>query len=227
MILKEMLEKAKQENLIGELIKATIDTILNDSYETYDENVIQKAIETEMNSLLSIGPKKGNIETIVCIQTLDYNIDVDENMHYRMDKGVQYIQRYDVSACLKGKTDLYSIIMADWKEVLLADVLDTSIQRYGFSIVLANILYELSWHGITYENAKKNAEKFEKELDESVKEFEKNPDKGKVWDDSFRKELGLPIRDEKEEKFIHDVFQYIQEEYEKEKKTILGQKEIH
>jgi hypothetical protein len=81
---------------------------------------------------------------------------------------------FDVFGISHDDLNRYSLIMEPWNNWLSYDVLDKSVELYGATIVLAHILYEMTFYGYSSHDSKKKQE----EITEELKEAQESIDNG-------------------------------------------------
>lgn len=207
MFFKGALLKVKEEGLLDRIVDESY------SYDSVDKSELRSSIENDIDFLLSLVPCSSSIESIVCIRSLKEELKMDENRHYIIESDVKYHVTYDVRAFYDNA--LHSILFMDWKKVIGADILDSCIKRYGFIPVISSILHELSY----------GCSQCKSEINNELKITEK-----KILDqsesfmsfDEFRKEFGFPKRSKEESEYIRKVHEHAFNEYEKEKRILLG-----
>lgn len=81
---------------------------------------------------------------------------------------------FDVFGISHNDSNRYSLIMEPWSDWLSYDVLDKSVELYGATIVLAHILYEMTFYGYSSHDSKKKQE----EITGKLKETQQSIDNG-------------------------------------------------
>ncbi|MBN2259247.1 MAG: hypothetical protein JW702_01755 [Clostridiales bacterium] len=71
---------------------------------------------------------------------------------------------FDVFGISHDDSNRYSLIMETWNNWISYDVLDKSVELYGTTIVLAHILYEITFYGYSSHDSKKKQEEITEEL---------------------------------------------------------------
>lgn len=66
----------------------------------------------------------------------------------------------------------YSLIMEPWSNWLSYDVLDRSVELYGQTVVLAHILYEMTFHGYSSLDSAQEQQEIIEKLDEAKKSID-------------------------------------------------------
>lgn len=172
MILRELLSKVNLNQLSKEYLK------IYDDYSKHKKKRVKKNLAVMTESLKEIIPVETDVQEISVCRYVDYYGDEPQF-------------GYDVFCTLKNSDDHFAFEDIDWAKLIEANVNDKSIERYGKYPVIANILYTMSWHGYDYDTARKNQQKFLKELVDLKENTEKN-DSYVPYKDVV-KELGLSI----------------------------------
>ncbi len=76
---------------------------------------------------------------------------------------------FDVFGISHDDSNRYSLIMEPWNNWLSYDVLDKSVELYGETVVLAHILYEMTFHGYSSHDNEQEQQKIIEKLDEAQK----------------------------------------------------------
>lgn len=221
MLLKDTLVKVQTENLFDDLIDYMYSNIYSHFYEPIEKDEINKNFKKLINSLLSLEPNESLLTSIGAIKTMNYDAEMDDDLHYITTAPVKYYETFDVFSIYVDDPERYSLMFTDWRNLINADILDKCINRYGFIPVLANVLYEISWEGYDYESAKENSESMIADLNASVEEIDEHPERLHDFD-SIRDELGIPETTDEEKAFLRKTYEYISEEYMKESLILFG-----
>lgn len=221
MLLKDTLVKVQTENLFDDLIDYMYSNIYSHFYEPIEKDEINKNFKKLINSLLSLEPNESLLTSIGAIKTMNYDAEMDDDLHYITTAPVKYYETFDVFSIYVDDPERYSLMFTDWRNLINADILDKCINRYGFIPVLANVLYEISWEGYDYESAKENSESMIADLNASVEEIDEHPERLHDFD-SIRDELGIPETTDEEKAFLRKKYEYISEEYMKESLILFG-----
>lgn len=221
MLLKDTLVKVQTENLFDDLIDYMYSNIYSHFYEPIEKDEINKNFKKLINSLLSLEPNESLLTSIGAIKTMNYDAEMDDDLHYITTAPVKYYETFDVFSIYVDDPERYSLMFTDWRNLINADILDKCINRYGFIPVLANVLYEISWEGYDYESAKENYESMIADLNASVEEIDEHPERLHDFD-SIRDELGIPETTDEEKAFLRKTYEYISEEYMKESLILFG-----
>lgn len=196
---KDALLKIKKEGLLDRIVDESND------YE------VCSSIEKEIDLLLSLESQSSSSEHIVCVRFLKDELQMDENLHYKIESDVKYHVTYNVYAV--DNNDLYSILFMDLRKIIGADILDSCIERYGLIPVISSILHELSYGCLQHE------------INDELKITEKkilNGSEGLKNFDDFMKDRGFPKRSKEEIEFVQKVHEHVFNAYEKEKRILLG-----
>lgn len=141
---------------------------------------IDKLAEIITNKYINKDEEKATLDEVVnllhktfkSIKRLHARNHDDTILHadktYDEEEGYDY---YDVCCSEVGDDTKYSVLLVDWKDFLgykLGENVGTSDVE-----ATAAIVWELTWHGWTYREHKKYRRNFERELEESIKEFTK------------------------------------------------------
>lgn len=221
MLLKDALVKVQTENLFDDLIDYMYSNIFSHFFEPVEKEKINKNIKKLINSLLSLEPNDSLLTSICAIKTMNYDAEMDDDLHYIITAPVKYYEDFDVFSIYADDPERYSLMFTDWRNLINADILDKCINRYGLIPVLANVLYEISWEGYDYESAKEKSENMIAELNASVEEIDKHPERLHDFD-SIREEFGVPEMTDEEKAFLRKIHEYISEEYMKESLILIG-----
>lgn len=221
MLLKDTLVKVQTENLFDDLIDYMYSNIYSHFYEPIEKDEINKNFKKLINSLLSLEPNESLLTSIGAIKTMNYDAEMDDDLHYITTAPVKYYETFDVFSIYVDDPERYSLMFTDWRNLINADILDKCINRYGFIPVLANVLYEISWEGYDYESAKEKSESMIADLNASVEEIDEHPERLHDFD-SIRDELGIPETTDEEKAFLRKTYEYISEEYMKESLILFG-----
>lgn len=221
MLLKDALVKIQTENLFDDLIDYMYSNIYSHFYEPIEKEEININFKKLINSLLSLEPNESLLTSIGAIKTMNYDAEMDDDLHYITTAPVKYYETFDVFSIYVDDPERYSLMFTDWRNLINADILDKCINRYGFIPVLANVLYEISWEGYDYESAKENSESMIADLNASVEEIDEHPERLHDFD-SIRDELGIPETTDEEKAFLRKTYEYISEEYMKESLILFG-----
>lgn len=224
MLLKDTLVKVQTENLFDDLIDYMYSNIFSHFFEPVEKEKINKNIQELIDSLLSLEPNKESNKAPTCIgtiKTMNYDAEMDDDLHYITTAPVKYYETFDVFAIYADDPERYSLMFTDWRNLINADILDKCINRYGLIPVLANVLYEISWEGYDYESAKERAENMIAELNASVEEIDEHPERLHDFD-SIREKFGVPEMTDEEKAFLQKIYEYISEEYMKESLILFG-----
>lgn len=224
MLLKDTLVKVQTENLFDDLIDYMYSNIFSHFFEPVEKEKINKNIQELIDSLLSLEPNKESNKAPTCIgaiKTMNYDAEMDDDLHYITTASVKYYEDFDVFAIYADDPERYSLMFTDWRNLINADILDKCINRYGLIPVLANVLYEISWEGYDYESAKERAENMIAELNASVEEIDEHPERLHDFD-SIREKFGVPEMTDEEKAFLKKIYEHISEEYEKESLILFG-----
>lgn len=221
MLLKDTLVKVQTENLFDDLIDYMYSNIYSHFYEPIEKDEINKNFKKLINSLLSLEPNESLLTSIGAIKTMNYDAEMDDDLHYITTAPVKYYETFDVFSIYVDDPERYSLMFTDWRNLINADILDKCINRYGFIPVLANVLYEISWEGYDYESAKEKSESIIAELNASIEEVDAHPERLHDFD-SIRDELGIPETTDEDKAFLQKTYEYISEEYMKESLILFG-----
>lgn len=221
MLLKDALVKIQTENLFDDLIDYMYSNIYSHFYEPVEKEEINKNFKKLIDSLLLLKPNDSLLTSIGAIKTMNYDAEMDDDLHYITTAPVKYYETFDVFAIYADDPERYSLMFTDWRNLINTDILDKCINRYGLIPVLANVLYEISWEGYDYESAKERAENMIAELNASVEEIDEHPERLRDFD-SIRDELGISETTDEEKAFLQKIYEYISEEYMKESLILFG-----
>lgn len=221
MLLKDALVKIQTENLFDDLIDYIYSNIYSHFYEPAEKEEINKNFKKLIDSLLLLEPNESLLTSIGAIKTMNYDAEMDDDLHYITTASVKYYEDFDVFAIYADDPERYSLMFTDWRNLINADILDKCINRYGLIPVLANVLYEISWEGYDYESAKERAENMIAELNASVEEIDEHPERLHDFD-SIREKFGVPEMTDEEKAFLQKIYEYISEEYMKESLILFG-----
>ena len=221
MLLKDALVKIQTENLFDDLIDYIYSNIYSHFYEPAEKEEINKNFKKLIDSLLLLEPNESLLTSIGAIKTMNYDAEMDDDLHYITTASVKYYEDFDVFAIYADDPERYSLMFTDWRNLINADILDKCINRYGLIPVLANVLYEISWEGYDYESAKERAENMIAELNASVEEIDEHPERLHDFD-SIREKFGVPEMTDEEKAFLQKLYEYISEEYMKESLILFG-----
>jgi|GEM_PF-2127252 len=83
---------------------------------------------------------------------------------------------FDVFGISHNDSNRYSLIMEPWSDWLSYDVLDKSVELYGSTIVLAHILYEMTFYGYSSHDSKKKQEEITGKLKEAQQSIDNGSD---------------------------------------------------
>lgn len=221
MLLKDALVKIQTENLFDDLIDYMYSNIYSNFYEPVEKEEINKNFKKLIDSLLLLEPNESLLASIGAIKTMNYDAEMDDDLHYITTAPVKYYETFDVFSIYVDDPERYSLMFTDWRNLINADILDKCINRYGLIPVLANVLYEISWEGYDYESAKERAENMIAELNASVEEIDEHPERLHDFD-SIREKFGVPEMTDEEKAFLQNIYEYISEEYMKESLILFG-----
>ena len=221
MLLKDALVKIQTENLFDDLIDYIYSNIYSHFYEPAEKEEINKNFKKLIDSMLLLEPNESLLTSIGAIKTMNYDAEMDDDLHYITTASVKYYEDFDVFAIYADDPERYSLMFTDWRNLINADILDKCINRYGLIPVLANVLYEISWEGYDYESAKERAENMIAELNASVEEIDDHPERLHDFD-SIREKFGVPEMTDEEKAFLQKIYEYISEEYMKESLILFG-----
>lgn len=221
MLLKDALVKIKTENLFDDLIDYMYSNIYSHFYEPVEKEEINENFKKLIDSLLLLEPNESLLASIGAIKTMNYDAEMDDDLHYITTAPIKYYETFDVFSIYVDDPERYSLMFTDWRNLINADILDKCINRYGLIPVLANVLYEISWEGYDYESAKEKSESIIAELNASVEEIDGHPERLHDFD-SIRDELGIPETTDEEKAFLRKTYEYISEEYMKESLILFG-----
>ena len=221
MLLKDALVKIQTENLFDDLIDYIYSNIYSHFYEPAEKEEINKNFKKLIDSLLLLEPNESLLTSIGAIKTMNYDAEMDDDLHYITTASVKYYEDFDVFAIYADDPERYSLMFTDWRNLINADILDKCINRYGLIPVLANVLYEISWEGYDYESAKERAKNMIAELNASVEEIDEHPERLHDFD-SIREKFGVPEMTDEEKAFLQKIYEYISEEYMKESLILFG-----
>ena len=221
MLLKDALVKIQTENIFDDLIDYIYSNIYSHFYEPAEKEEINKNFKKLIDSLLLLEPNESLLTSIGAIKTMNYDAEMDDDLHYITTASVKYYEDFDVFAIYADDPERYSLMFTDWRNLINADILDKCINRYGLIPVLANVLYEISWEGYDYESAKERAENMIAELNASVEEIDEHPERLHDFD-SIREKFGVPEMTDEEKAFLQKIYEYISEEYMKESLILFG-----
>lgn len=221
MLLKDTLVKVQTENLFDDLIDYMYSNIYSHFYEPIEKDEINKNFKKLIDSLLSLEPNESLLTSIGAIKTMNYDAEMDDDLHYITTAPVKYYETFDVFSIYVDDPERYSLMFTDWRNLINADILDKCINRYELIPVLANVLYEISWEGYDYESAKEKSESIIAELNASVEEVDAHPERLHDFD-SIRDELGIPETTDEDKAFLQKTYEYISEEYMKESLILFG-----
>lgn len=114
----------------------------------------------------------------------------------------------------------YAFEFSDWREILGAEVADTSIEEYGAEAVAEGIFHEMTFFGLDYEDSEKNRKEELDRLDESVREAQEHPETchplEELWD-----ELGFDPPTEEETERDYREFIEAEKVHQKENVKIM------
>lgn len=97
---------------------------------------------------------------------------------------------FDVFGISHDDSNRYSLIMEPWSNWLFYDILDKSIDIYGETVVLAHILYEMTFNGYSSHDTEQKQQKIIEKLDEA-KESIDNGSATLVSSEEVFKTLGI------------------------------------
>lgn len=218
MTLKEALNIILKEEKSEALLQWIIDAYYTDKLENFNLQKVKEVYLSMVKELLGLESVKTEYTDIVCIRSLDYDVNNDYSK-------ILYHSTYDCFVLENNDTkNHYGLIDIDWKELIETPIKDTCITRYGLFPVLGTILYNMTWYGFTYETCKKRQADFEKKLSEILEEAEHvDSHNHKSFDDIY-KELGLPIKTKEEKerdtRILSEVHKKMHEYYLDELKYI-------
>ena len=221
MLLKDALVKIKTENLFDDLIDYLYSNIFSHFYEPVEKEEINENFKKLIDSLLLLEPNESLLTSIGAIKTMNYDAEMDDDLHYITTAPIKYYETFDVFSIYVDDPERYSLMFTDWRNLINADILDKCINLYGLIPVLANVLYEMSWEGYDYESAKEKSESIIAELNASVEEIDDHPERLHDFD-SIRDELGIPETTDEDKAFLQKTYEYISEEYMKESLILFG-----
>lgn len=203
MTFREYLYQIINNGKEDELFYYLTDNLYTNALKTYDPGKIKSAYQAMIDSLLNIDSTCSQLDYIYCIKCLDF----DTNDNYTE---IEYYDTY--SCCCKYKNDSgtnYSLFDVDWSQMIDAQIKPSCIARYGVIPVIANLLYEISWHGFDYESSKKNQKDFEESLVEAQKEIsDESNDFYKSFDDLLEA-VGISKKTKKEQQRIDKILDMI------------------
>lgn len=78
---------------------------------------------------------------------------------------------YEVFGIIEGDESHYALEMNDWEEWVSYDILDKSIKAYGREVVMAHILYEMTFFGFSSKDVSKKIRKEKKLLEKTCREI--------------------------------------------------------
>jgi hypothetical protein len=79
---------------------------------------------------------------------------------------------FDVFGISHDNSGRYSLMFAPWSNWLSYDILDKSIDIYGETVVLAHILYEMTFNGYSSHDTEQKQQKIIEKLDEAQKSID-------------------------------------------------------
>lgn len=209
MTFRECLNKIISNGKEDELFCYLVDNLYTHMIEKYDLKKVKFAYQTMIDSLLSLDLTCSELDYIYCIKCLDF----DANDNYTE---IEYYDTYSCCCKYKDRPETnYSLLDVDWSQLIDTQIKSSCIARYGIIVVVANLLYEISWHGFEYETSQNNQKDFKESLIEAEKESEKLSAKDYKTFDELLEELGFPKRSEEEQQRIDKILEKINKKISK------------
>lgn len=125
------------------------------------------------------------------------------------------IGEFDFDAVLLEDGVEFSFMIMDWEELIDVEIDETSLRLYGSEHVLFEILYEMTWFGLDYEESKKRRDDFEERLNKQVEQIKEMKTDDFVDFDELMKELGVELEDEEQFNQTHEENIKLHNEYYK------------